>query len=413
MGSELKKAVEKKALNPEFPYMPKAEWESRIKKARELMGKRGLDAVMILNNEDRLYFFGRGKPYKYEYPNVGIIPKKAPTTLIAETIDSVLVEKEGYVERNIGYSGDSQAPTPTAPDPVKLVAEVIEDLDLSNKTIGMEFGPFMWWEGFNINQWEQFKKELPRAKFVDATDLIWEMRMIKSEWEIEVMRYLYRATVKGYLQIINNAQPGKNEKDLFYDALKVWMELGIVDSMNYRLNVVHFSTHVSPYRDRVLKEGDFILFDGGPSYKGYVADVQRMLHIGDPGKEIRRLGRLANRAHEAVEDILKPGVTAGKIWMTGYSTIAKEEPRIWELARSKEWIGWVGHGEGLNEHELPYLVDGSDFILKEGMTISVEIPIFDIKGKMANMPEDVYLITKDGFEKLSKDFGPMDIYIKT
>jgi hypothetical protein len=32
---------------------------------------------------------------------------------------------------------------------------------------------------------------------------------------------------------------------------------------------------------------------------------------------------------------------------------------------------------------------------------------------MANMPEDVYLITKNGFDKLSKDFGPMGIYIKT
>lgn len=413
MGSELKKAVEKEAMNPEFPYMPKVEWESRIKRARSLMEKKGLDALMILNNEDRLYFFGRGKPYKYEYPNVGIIPRVGLTTLISESIDANLVAKEGYVNRNIAYSGDSRAPTPTSPDPVKLVAEVMEDLGLGNKVIGMEFGPFLWWEGFNINQWERFKKELPHAKFIDATDLIWEMRMIKSEWEIEVMRYLYRATAKGYLQIINNAEPGKNEKELFYDALKVWMEQGIVDSMNYRLNVVYFITYVSPYRDRVLKRGDFILFDGGPSYKGYVADVQRMLHIGDPGKEIRRLGRLAARAHERVEDILKPGVTAGELWKVGYSKVAEEEPRIWELARSKEWIGWVGHGEGLNEHELPYLVDGSDFVLKEGMTISLEIPVFDTNGKLANMPEDVYLITKDGFDKLSKDFGPMDIYIKT
>jgi Xaa-Pro dipeptidase len=344
---------------------------------------------------------------------VGIIPREGPTTLIAETIDSNLVALEGYVNRNISYSGDSRAPTPTSPDPVKLVAEVMEDLGLANKKIGMEFGPFMWWEGFNINQWEQFKKELPRAKFVDATDLIWEMRTVKSKWEIETMRYLYRATAKGYLQIINNAEPGKNEKELFYDALRVWMDLGIVDSMNYRLNVVHFSTRVSPYRDRILKKGDFIVFDGGPSYKGYVADVQRMLHIGDPGKEIRRLGRLAARAHEAVEDILKAGVTAGELWKVGYSRVAEEEPRIWELASSKGWIGWVGHGEGLIEHELPYLVKDSDFVLKEGMTISLEIPVFDKNGKMANMPEDVYLITKDGFDKLSKDFGPMDIYIKT
>jgi Xaa-Pro dipeptidase len=289
----------------------------------------------------------------------------------------------------------------------------MEDLGLGNKTVGMEFGPFMWWEGFNINQWEQFKKEFKGASFVDATDLIWQMRMIKSKWEIDVMRHLYRATAKGYLQIINNAEPGKNEKELFYDAMRVWMKEGIIDSMNYRLNVVHFSTQVEPYRDRILKEGDFILFDGGPSYKGYVADVQRMLHIGDPGKEIVRLGRLAKRAHEAVEEILRPGITAGEVWMAGYTKVAEEEPRIWDLASSKEWIGWVGHGEGLNEHEPPYLVQGSDTVLREGMTISLEIPVFDTNGKIANMPEDVYFITEDGFDKLSKDFGPMDIYIKT
>ena len=174
MGTELKKALQSEAMNPEFPYMPKAEWEARIKKARKLMDKKGIDALMILNSEDRLYFYGRGKPYKYEYPNVGILPKEGPTTLIAETIDSNLVALEGYVNRNISYSGDSRAPTPTSPDPVKLVAEVMQDLGLANKKIGMEFGPFMWWEGFNINQWEQFKKELPKAQFVDATDLIWE-----------------------------------------------------------------------------------------------------------------------------------------------------------------------------------------------------------------------------------------------
>jgi len=415
MGTELDKVIEEKALNPEVPYMPKSEWESRIAKARNLMGKADLDAMIILNNEDRLYFFGRGKPYKYEYPNVGIIPREGPTTLISERTDSRLVQKEGFVERNIRYSGDSQAPTPRSPDPVKLVAEVMEDLNLADKKIGMEFGAFMWWEGFNMNQWEQFKAELPKAAFVDATDLIWENRMIKSEWEIEVMRYLYRATAKGYLEIINNAEPGKNEKELFYDALKVWMREKIIDSLNYRLNVVllNASMYLSPYRDRILKEGDFIMFDGGPSYKGYVADIQRMVHIGDPGKEVRRLGRLATRAHEAVEDILKAGVTVGEVWKAGYSAIGREEPRIWELLKAKEHIRWAGHGEGLIEHEPPYIVEGSNFALKEGMTISLEFAVKDSNGKTANMPEDVYLITKDGFDKLSKDFGPMDIYIKT
>lgn len=412
---ELKKAVEKVSLNPEFPYMPKEEWDSRITKTRSLLEKYGLDAIMILHNNNRSYYYGAKKNYKYAYPNAGIIPRQGPVTLIAETLDSNYVHQEGYAERNVGYSGDSRAPTKTAPDPVKLIAEVVQDLGLAKGKIGMEFGEFMWWEGFCINQWEQFKKEVPDVEFVDATDLIWEQRMIKSDWEIAIMRKLFRATARGYFQMINNAEPGKNEKELFYDAMKVWMKEGIIDSMNYRLNVVNlYENAVVNYRDRILKEGDYIQFDGGPSYKDYVADIQRILYIGDPGKEVRRLGRLAKLATEAVEDILKPGITAGEIWRVGYEEIAKYEPIIWDLVRSKDWIGWVGHGEGLSEHEPPYLVENSDVVLEENMTIAIEIPVLNPEtGKICNMPEDVYLITNDGFDKLSKDFGPMDIYIKT
>jgi len=409
MGTEMSKMIESQALNPEYPYMPKEEWESRIKKARQLMKGKNLDALMILNDDDRTYFFGCPKPYRYVYANAGIIPQEGPTTIIANAEDILVVKAQGYADRAVGFRGDTQAPTPKAPDPIKLIAEVIEDLDLANKTIGMEFGPFMWWDGFTQNEWEQLKKELPKAKFVDATDLIWEMRMIKSAWEAEVLRYLYKATSLGYFQMINNAKPGANELDLFYDAMKVWMDMRIIEGTPYKLQPMNA---VQPFRDRILKEGDWIGLDGGPSYKGYCADIQRFIHIGEPGPEYRRLASLAYKAMEAVEAILKPETIVGDIWMTGISKVAEGESDVWQKVRSRKIPGWIGHGEGLNLHEPPYLVEGSEAVLREGMVLALEIPSF-IGKRIANMPEDTYLITKDGFEKLTKDFGPGDLYVKT
>jgi len=408
MGIQLPKIIERESLNPEFPYMPKSEWESRIKKARQLMKQRNLDALMILNSDDRLYFFGCEKPYRYGYPNAGIIPREGPTTIIANSEDRDVVDRQGYAERNIGYRGDFNAPTPTAPEPVKLIAEVIEELELADKTIGMEFGTFMWWEGFTMNEWEELKRELPKVKFVDATDLIWEMRMIKSDWEADVMRYLYKATARGFFQIINNARVGSNERELFYDAMRVWLDMGIVESTPYKLMVLNA---VQPFRDRILKEGDWMLLDGGPSYKGYCADIQRMIHIGEPGPECRRMGTWAYKGQQAVEAILKPGVLIGDLWMAAISTVAEGDPDIWRKARSRKFPSWIGHGEGLNLHELPYLVEGSDVVVKEGMVLAVEVPSFFEK-RLANMPEDTYLITKDGYERLTADFGPGDIYVK-
>ena len=427
MGTEYNKCYETESLNPVYPYMPKAEWERRISKVRSLMAEKGMDAILILNREDALYFFGRTKPYKHVFPFLGIIPLEGPTTLISENEYADLLAWEGYAHRNIGYRGNIPVLVDKAPDPVKAMAEVVEDLGLANKTIGMEYGPFMWWEGFTMNEWEQFKRELPQAKFVDASDLIWEVRMIKSDWEIEVMRYLYRATARGYLHICNNARPGVNEKELFYEAMEIWMEEEIIDSMDYTLNCIlaggrlgpsspkeirgkYLTLH--PYRDRILEKGDYLLLDGGPTYKGYCADIQRSIFIGDPGQEIRRLGELAVLGQQAVEDILKPGITANDIYMAGFSRVAQEVPNIWHKMSSRKTSGWCGHGQGLTMHELPYLCKGSNVVIREGMVFSIEVSTVAEDRRLVNMPEDVYLLTKDGFELLTKELGPAGIYIQ-
>jgi len=409
MGTELKKTYEHNSVAPPFPYMPKEEWQSRIDKARRLMSEKGIDALIILNCENRLYFFGSRKTYRFVYPSVGIIPLNAPTTLVTTAEDRDVLDMQGYAERAIGYRGDFNAPNPVAPDPIKLVAEVVEDLGLADKTIGMEFGPFMWWDGMTMNEWGMLKESLPHAKFVDATELIWEMRMIKSEWEVDVMKYLYKATAKGFLEIAHNAAPGKNERDLFYDAMRVWMDMGIVDSAYYYLQVVNA---VQPFRDRVLKQGDWMLLDGGPQYKGYNADIQRMIHIGEPGKEGRRMASWAYKAQLAVQDMLRPGVAIGDLWHEAFAVVAQGDPDIWRKARSRKFPSWIGHGEGLGMHEMPYLVEGSDVVLRKGMVLAIEIPSF-FERRLANMPEDAYLITEDGYEILTADFGPGDIYVKT
>ncbi|MCC6209876.1 MAG: aminopeptidase P family protein [Burkholderiales bacterium] len=409
MPTELKKAIQKEALKPAYPYMPKEEWSARIAKARELMSASGLDALMILNNQDRLYFFGASKTYRNVYADIGIVPLKGPTTAVLESGDALIVETEGYAEWCLGYRGDTQAPTATAPDPVALLVEVMHELDLAGKTIGMEFGEFMWWDGLTMNEWERFKAAMPGTRFVDATALIWEMRMIKSEWEQGVMRYLHHLTAKGYAKMVHDAGPGVNEKKLFYEALKLWIDEGIVDSANYTLSCLNA---IQPFRDRVLKDGDWIMLDGGPSYKGYCSDMQRFIRIGDPGPAGMRASALASESMMAVEEILKPGITAGQIWEVAYAKMAEREPEIWRKARSRRMVGWVGHGEGLNIHEPPYFVEGSTAKIRAGMVVAVEVPSYH-DGTFANMPEDTYIITATGYEKLSADLGPTDTSVRT
>ena len=124
------------------------------------------------------------------------------------------------------------------------------------------------------------------------------------------------------------------------------------------------------------------------------------------------MGNLAGQVLNAMEDFLRPGITAGDIWNQAVTALAEGDPDIWRKMRSRRLVGWVGHGIGLNIHEPPYLVENENTILKENMVITVEIPSFYGK-KLANMPEDVFLINEGGCEKLTHELGPTDIYIRT
>lgn len=409
MSSELQKTVQRESRKPEYPYMPVEEWEARIARARGEMEQSGLDALMILNGQNRLYFFGSTKTYRNLFPSVGIVPRKGQVTMINESADALVLNAEGYADWNIGYRGDPQAPTPTAPDPIAIIIEVMNELGLDGKTVGMEYGRGMWWDGLTMNEWETIRSAFPRTKFVDATPLIWNLRVIKSAWEAGVMRHLHKLTAQGYMEMIGKIGPGKNERELFYDLLRGWIDTGIVDSTNYTLSCINA---IQPYRDRILKQGDWMMLDGGPTYKGYCSDMQRFVHIGDPGPEFGKFSRLACDGMWAAEEILKPGVTAGELWTAAYAVMADKDPLMWRRARSKRMVGWIGHGEGLNIHEPPYIVEGSEEVIREGMIIALEVPSY-FNNTFANMPEDTYLITADGYEKLSSDLGPLDTYVRT
>ena len=408
MSGELAKAVSRETLNPKYPYMPKQERDGRIARARALMKQKGMDAIILASGQNQRYFFGSTRTYRNVFPSLAIVPVEGPAAFAMEYADSLVLEAEGYADLNVGFRGDG-TPSDTAPDPVILIAELIKELGLEGKVVGMELGDFMWWDTLTLGQWERIRAELGATKFVDATDLIWELRSIKTPWEVEVMRHLHTVTAKSYGQLLGKAAPGANEKELFNDMLRYWIDAGIVDSTNYTLNCINA---VQPFRDRVLADGDWIMLDGGPTYKGYCADMQRLVRIGMVDPAFEQSARLASEGMWAVEEILKPGVTAGEIWQAAYGVMAAKRPELWFTARSRRMVGWVGHGMGLNIHEPPYFVEGSEAVLKPGMIVAVEVPSYHER-TFANMPEDTYLITETGYDKLSIDLGPTETYIRT
>lgn len=420
---DLKKCVETEALSPQFPYMPKNEWEGRVKKAKGLMEEKGIDALLLFGRKSQVYYFGYVKPYPFQFPGAGIVPREGPTTFITEILGTNTLQLKGYAERALKYRGDTRAPTPIAPDPVKALAELIEDLGLANKKIAVDKGPFSWWGmNFTLGEWEMLSKLLPKVKWADAMEeVVLPQTNIKTRWEQDVMRKLAYTVAKGYSKAISVAAPGVNEKDVWHAMLNEWIKEGIVDSI-WETYTVQTSRNVATsfYEDHVLEPGDYIFMDCGPSYKEYQCDCQRMIWIGSPSQleqkfpGFKKKSYAAEQTHIEVEDMMKPGTELGDIWQKGHEILCKylgEE--YWKVIRSPSWIGWVGHNQGLYMHQPPYIVEGETSVLKPGQIVCIEFPVLDLeKGVFINMPEDIYLITERGHECLTEMLGPKGVYIK-
>lgn len=421
--SELKKCYQMEALNPEYPYMPKDERESRIKKTKALMEEKNIDALLLFNRKNQVYYFGWVKPYPYVYPAAGLVLKEGSTVLFTETLGINNLVLKGYANKAVGFRGDPLAPTPTAAIPIDALAELMLDLGLGNSTIAVDKGEFSWWHTLTLAEWERLTSLIPEVKWVDAMEhIIWPQRLIKTKWEQDIIRKLMYATAKGYMRGIEVAAPGVNEKDVFYAMMDVWLkEERIIDSI-YEMCVLQTSRNIATsfYEDHILEEGDYIFLDGGPSYKEYMADMQRQIWIGKPDRleklypGFRKWAAAAEIAHIEIENIIKPGTTMGELWQKGHEILVRYlGDSYWKVIRSPYWIGWVGHCQGLYYHEPPYVVEGSSEILKPGMVVCLELPALNLeKHVFINMPENVYLVTHDGFESLTDMLGPSGVYIK-
>jgi Xaa-Pro aminopeptidase len=154
----------------------------------------------------------------------------------------------------------------------------------------------------------------------------------------------------------------------------------------------------APPTDRKILRGDGLYIDGGPCHLGYFSDVQRVIHIGDPSPLEKKLHSAANEALDAMISIVKDGAKVSDLFAIGVDTLKRVDPD------TEHTISIVGHSLGLQTHEPPYFTMNNKERLKAGMYIALEINAADVPQYrvVGGFPEDNGIVTKDGFENLTK-----------
>lgn len=403
-----------------FPEIPLEEYELRRKKAMKLMGEDGIDGLLLFNNQNLTYYLGFRKTWTFQWFHAGILTKEGEVGIVIPQIMHEVARQTTWLpDENIKPWGGAPH-WKLSKDPIEAVIGLVKMLGLSDKKIGVEIGgPAYTYMHIGLSEFESIKAGLPKAKFVNATSTIWRQRMIKNPWEIDLMRQLCHITVKGIKTAIESIEVGMPEKEVLKIFWQTVISEGAVDTpmagdMMFRGGAKDYAMSTGRAVEAKLTKGRQMFFDGGASLKGYQIDMQRQFCIGDPPPLQKRLVEVSETGHQAAEKMLKPGNRVCDVHRAAMSVIGKVPDDLKDEIKCLYSHTFMGHCEGLNIHEPPWVTADEETVMVPGMIFALEIPALDIPKfrVLGGFPEDIYLITMDGHEVLTSGIERKEFVIK-
>ncbi len=360
----------------------KQELLSRMNKLRLTMQEHSFDSYIITSEEDIWYF--TNITYKpEERPFILIITLDQEPIFIVPKLEEIHVQK-GILEANI--TAYWEYPSPHGANWHDILNEFIPKLG----KIGIE----------NNAKIEVFINI--EAQELTSSSLVAEQRKVKSLYEIDKIKWSAKITDKAMGDIFKSIYPGACVIEPFTLSRNIQTDLiktKQFDPMTTSLLTVVWPAPGSAMPHSIPNLDD--RFGKGPnvamSYyriNGYAAECERTLFLDSPSKDDEELFHHMMEARTKALSVLKAGVRAADVDSEARNYLSKNGLLSNLLHRT-------GHGVGLGNHEAPFLAEGSEEVLKEGMVVTVEPGIY-IEGVGGYRHSDTILITKDGYELLTK-----------
>ena len=238
-------------------------------------------------------------------------------------------------------------------------------------------------------------KEIPFINLVPLTNVIELLRIIKDEREAEIIKKACAISSKSFLETLPFIQEGVTEKDIAAELEYRFKKNG-ADKLSFDTIIAAGERGALPHgtpSNRKIKAHELIVMDFGVFYNGYASDTTRTICIGSPDEESLKVYNIVEEAQRLGRKTVKDGVYCKEL-------DTKVRNFIKEKGYGEYFIHGLGHGVGLEIHELPFVNGGSPFELKENMVITVEPGIY-IPNKFGVRIEDTILVKKNKGEVLT------------
>lgn len=248
---------------------------------------------------------------------------------------------------------------------------------------------------------QQLDEKLEDVELVPLEDRIKRLRAIKDDAEIALIRRAAQIADAAFIDLREQIAPGMSEREAA-EELRRLMVLAGAEKPSFEIIFASGPNGAKPHArpgERVVAEGELIVIDWGAVADGYCSDCTRTVIVGEPDSRQLEVWGAVRKAQLAAMEGLKPGMEGREV-----DAIAR---KVLEESGYAEYFGHgLGHGVGLEVHELPTVGKKSENALEPGMVVTIEPGVY-IEGWGGVRLEELVLVTGDGVDPITA--APYDL----
>ncbi|MFC4651480.1 M24 family metallopeptidase [Lactococcus nasutitermitis] len=243
---------------------------------------------------------------------------------------------------------------------------------------------------------KQLSTIVRNIEIFSTSNFLMEFRQIKDEDEIRNIRKACEITDKAFLDVLKFIEPGREEIEIANFLDFKMREFG-ASGTSFDTIVASGKRSSLPHgvaSHKVIEFGDTITMDFGCFYEHYASDMTRTIFVGEANPKIAEIYHVVREANQKLIDKAQAGLT--------YADFDKIPRDVIEQAGfGKYFTHGIGHGVGLDIHEIPYFGQKMTEKLQTNMLVTDEPGIYlpDLGGVRI---EDDLLITENGCEVLTQ-----------
>ncbi len=246
----------------------------------------------------------------------------------------------------------------------------------------------------DLELYRKVAERVPGVSIEDRSDLLTDLRCVKSKAEIDQIQHAVDITADGFQNVLTNVRPGMREYEV-QDLLEhTYRSHGSRRTAFQTIAGSGINSTVLHYRDNdgVVEDGDLICIDSGAVWNGYAADVTRTIPAsGTFTDRQREVYELVLKAQEAAIKAITPGARMNEIDQAARAVITK-------AGYGDAFIHSIGHHLGLETHD-----PAPDAPLKAGAVLTIEPGVYLPDEAIGVRIEDDVVVTKQGCRNLSRN----------